>query len=138
MATKKNNTLKLKFESARSYAPAPESRSAATINERYELFINGKFDKPQGKKYFDSINPATEEKLSSIAEAGAADVDRAVKAARNACSMESNCGAERSEGVPPPKKMVCTLIGFGLSVDTASISLIKAVTYAGIKSSWPA
>ncbi len=84
MATKKNNTLKLKFESARSYAPAPESRSAATINERYELFINGKFDKPQGKKYFDSINPATEEKLSSIAEAGAADVDRAVKAARNA------------------------------------------------------
>ena len=84
MATKKNNTLKLKFESARSYAPAPESRSAATINERYELFINGKFDKPQEKKYFDSINPATEEKLSSIAEAGAADVDRAVKAARNA------------------------------------------------------
>ena len=84
MATKKNNTLKLKFESARSYAPAPESRSAATINERYELFINGKFDKPQAKKYFDSINPATEEKLSSIAEAGAADVNRAVKAARNA------------------------------------------------------
>ena len=84
MATKKNNTLKLKFESARSYAPAPESRSAATINERYQLFINGKFDKPQAKKYFDSINPATEEKLSSIAEAGAADVNRAVKAARNA------------------------------------------------------
>ena len=36
------------------------------------------------KKYFDTINPATEEKLSSVADANAADVDKAVKAARNA------------------------------------------------------
>ena len=32
-------------------------------------------------KYFDTINPATEEKLSEVAEANAADVDKAVKAA---------------------------------------------------------
>ncbi len=80
----KNNTLKLKFDSARKYAPAPESRSAAKIKERYDLFINGKFEKPLSKKYFDTINPATEEKLSEVAEANEADVDRAVKAARNA------------------------------------------------------
>ncbi|MEO6583797.1 MAG: aldehyde dehydrogenase family protein [Ferruginibacter sp.] len=80
----KNNTLKLKFDTARNYAPAPESRSAATIAPRYELFINGKFEKPSSKKYFNTINPATEEKLSEIAEANAADVDKAVKAARNA------------------------------------------------------
>ena len=84
MATSRNNTLKLKFNSARKYAPAPESRSAAKIAPRYDLFINGKFEKPSGKKYFDTINPATEEKLSEIAEANAADVDKAVKAARNA------------------------------------------------------
>ncbi len=80
----RNNTLKLKFNSARKLAPAPESRSAAKINPRYDLFINGKFEKPLSKKYFDTINPATEEKLSEVAEANAADVDRAVKAARNA------------------------------------------------------
>ncbi|HEY8690707.1 MAG TPA: aldehyde dehydrogenase family protein, partial [Chitinophagaceae bacterium] len=80
----RNNTLKLKFDSARKYAPAPESRSAAKIKDQYELFINGKFEKPLSKKYFDTINPATEEKLSRIAEANEADVDKAVKAARHA------------------------------------------------------
>jgi aldehyde dehydrogenase (NAD+) len=39
---------------------------------------------PSGKKYFDTINPATEEKLSSIAEANPKDVNSAVAAARNA------------------------------------------------------
>lgn len=80
----KNNTIKLKFESSRNLAPAPESKSAATINERYDLFINGKFEKPLSKKYFATINPATEEKLSEVAEANAADVNKAVDAARKA------------------------------------------------------
>jgi len=80
----KNNTIKLKFDSSRNLAPAPESKSAAKINERYDLFINGKFEKPQSKKYFATINPATEEKLSEVADANAADVSKAVEAARNA------------------------------------------------------
>jgi aldehyde dehydrogenase (NAD+) len=80
----KNNTIKLKFDSSRNLAPAPESKSAAKINERYELFINGEFQKPLSKKYFASINPATEEKLSEVAEANTADVNKAVEAARNA------------------------------------------------------
>lgn len=82
-AAVKNNTLKLKFDTTWSYAPAPESKSAATINKQYDLFINGEWQKPSAKKYFDSINPATEEKLSEVADANAADVDKAVKAARN-------------------------------------------------------
>lgn len=80
----KNNTIKLKFDSSRNLAPAPESKSAATINERYELFINGAFQKPLSKKYFATINPATEEKLSEVADANAADVNKAVEAARTA------------------------------------------------------
>jgi aldehyde dehydrogenase (NAD+) len=80
----KSNTLKLKFDTGWSYAPAPESKSAATIKPQYDLFINGEWVKPQGKKYFDTINPATEEKLSEVAEANTADVDKAVKAARHA------------------------------------------------------
>ena len=84
MAKEKDNTLKLKFDSARNIAPALESRSIAKIKPQYDLFINGKFDKPQSGKYFDTINPADEEKLSEVAEANEADVDKAVKSARNA------------------------------------------------------
>ena len=80
----KTNTIKLKFDSARQYAPAPESKSAAKINPQYDLFINGKFEKPLSKKYFATINPATEEKIAMVAEANEADVNRAVKAARAA------------------------------------------------------
>ncbi len=80
----KSNTIKLKFDSSRNLAPAPESRSAASISGRYDHFINGEFQKPLSKKYFASINPATEEKLAEVADGNAADVNKAVEAARNA------------------------------------------------------
>ena len=81
---KKTNTLKLKFDTGWSYSPAPESKSSVNINPQYDLFINGKFEKPLSKKYFATINPASEEKISEIAEANSADVDKAVNAARKA------------------------------------------------------
>lgn len=65
-------------------APAPESTDHVKINAQYELFINGKWQKPKSGKYFDTINPANEKLLARIAEAGEADVDAAVKAARKA------------------------------------------------------
>lgn len=80
----KKTTLTLNFNSARSLAPAPESSSIAKIAERYDLFINGKFEKPTSRKYFPTINPATEQVLSQVAMANAADVNRAVAAAGNA------------------------------------------------------
>lgn len=79
-----NGVPKLKFNTGWEYAPAPESTSHIKLKDRYDLFINGKFLKPSSGKYFETINPATEEKLAAIAEADAADVDKAVKAARNA------------------------------------------------------
>lgn len=82
MAKAKNNTLKLDFKM--EYASAPESKSSAKINSKYDLFINGKFEKPESKKYFDTINPATEEKISSVADANVADVNKAINAAKNA------------------------------------------------------
>ena len=66
------------------YAPAPESTSHLTIAPRYDLFVGGKWVSPRSKKFFPTINPATEETLSSVAEAGAADVDAAVRAADRA------------------------------------------------------
>jgi aldehyde dehydrogenase (NAD+) len=65
-------------------APAPESKDHFKLKEQYELFIGGKWVKPKSGKYFDTINPANEQKLARIAEANAADVDAAVKAARKA------------------------------------------------------
>ena len=50
----KNNTLKLKFDTTWDYAPAPESKSGATIAPRYDLLINERFEKPHTKKYFDT------------------------------------------------------------------------------------
>jgi len=79
----KNNTVKLSFDTL-STAPAPESKSSAKIDAQYNLFINGKFVKSQSGQYYDTINPATEEKITSVAEGNAADVDLAVKAARKA------------------------------------------------------
>jgi aldehyde dehydrogenase (NAD+) len=66
------------------YAPAPESRSIATIQKEYGLFINGKFIAPHSKKRFETINPATEDILSKVSFADEVDVDKAVKAARSA------------------------------------------------------
>lgn len=66
------------------YAAAPESREVAPIAKRYELFIDGRFVAPKSGKYFATINPATEETLSQVADAGEADIDAAVRAARTA------------------------------------------------------
>ncbi|MEU6203102.1 aldehyde dehydrogenase family protein [Micromonospora musae] len=66
------------------YAPAPESRSVVDLKPTYGLFIDGKFVDPSDGGSFKSVNPATEEVLAEIAEAGSGDVDRAVRAARRA------------------------------------------------------
>ncbi|MDP7027274.1 MAG: aldehyde dehydrogenase family protein [Candidatus Marinimicrobia bacterium] len=66
------------------YSPAPESTNLIEIKERYPLFIKGKFLEPQSGRYFSTINPATEKKLSEVAVANQTDVDFAVKSARNA------------------------------------------------------
>ncbi|MFG1650454.1 aldehyde dehydrogenase family protein [Micromonospora sp. NPDC049275] len=66
------------------YAPAPESRSVVDLKPSYGLFIDGAFVDPTDGGSFKSINPASEEVLAEVAEAGAQDVERAVRAARKA------------------------------------------------------
>lgn len=72
-----------------AYGPAPESAALAkeylqTHDHTFQLFINGQWKQPASKAYFDSINPATEEKLARVAEANEKDVDEAVAAAKKA------------------------------------------------------
>src|SRR3954463_14891616 len=66
------------------YAPAPESRSVVSIRPSYGLFIDGEFVDGAGGSAFKTISPSTEEVLSEVTAASAADVDRAVAAARTA------------------------------------------------------
>ena len=72
-----------------AYGPAPEAAKPALDwiaehNAKFQLFINNEWKNPSGKEWFDSMNPATGKKLASIAQATAADVSTAVKAARKA------------------------------------------------------
>jgi len=78
------------------YAPSIESADIVKIKTKNSLFIGGKFVEPTTNKYFPTVNPATESVLSEIAEAGAKDVDLAVKSARKAYSTWSKLtGRER-------------------------------------------
>src|ERR1041384_4079583 len=65
------------------YDPAPESADPK-LKPRYDLFIDGKFVAPQSGKYFETINPANEQKLADIALASATEVDAAFRAAQRA------------------------------------------------------
>src|SRR6266542_4783217 len=75
--------VKLNFATDWKYAPAPET-AKVQLRGRYELFIDGRFIAPCSGKYFDTINPANEQKIAEVAEASADDVDKAVRAARKA------------------------------------------------------
>src|SRR5262244_519776 len=66
------------------YAPAPESRDIVSIHGEYGLFIGGEFTAPLSGEHFGTVNPASEETLARVAQAGQADVDRAVATARQA------------------------------------------------------
>ena len=81
------------------YATAPESSDIVRLEDRYGLFIGGEFVEPKSGKYFPTINPATEEPLAEVAEAGPEDVDLAVKAAREAQEQHWRGlpGAERAK-----------------------------------------
>jgi aldehyde dehydrogenase (NAD+) len=67
-----------------AYAPAPESRAIVDLRPSYGLFIGGEFVDTVDGRTFKTVSPATEEVLAEVTEASAADVDRAVQAARKA------------------------------------------------------
>jgi len=85
------------------YGPAPESAAPAvdfleSKNRTFDLFINGEWTKPNSKKYMESKNPANKEFLAKFAEADEKDVDRAVKAAKEALPKWSGLsGFERAK-----------------------------------------
>ncbi len=99
MPTKRPNNpaRELLFGDLWEFDPAPETADP-NIAPRYQLFINGKFTAPKSKKYFDSISPRNEAKVSEIALAGESDVNAAFEAATAAFPKWSKTpGAERGK-----------------------------------------
>ena len=71
------------------YGPAPEDPKEALTwldshSRRFGHFVNGTWLQPSSGGYFDTADPSTGEKLASIAQGSAADIDSAVRAARAA------------------------------------------------------
>ena len=69
------------------YGPAPESAAAVNAwldehNRRFGLFINNEWVFPEGADTYASFNPASLEKMAETTQAGQAEVDAAVSAAR--------------------------------------------------------
>ena len=62
-------------------AGAGVARHRAAASRRYEIFVDGEF-RDGGGETVETINPADETPLAEVAEAGPADVDDAVAAAR--------------------------------------------------------
>ena len=81
-----------------TYSPAPESSAIAAIKDRYLPYIDGTFVEGGGEDW-DTINPGTGQKLSTVSTVNAADIDRAVAAARRAYEKvwSTMPGAERGK-----------------------------------------
>jgi aldehyde dehydrogenase (NAD+) len=65
------------------YAPAPESRAIARLRPEYGIYLDGAFREGSGERTA-TLEPATGEPLAQVCEAGEADVEQAVAAARRA------------------------------------------------------
>ncbi len=65
-------------------ATATKARRKVGTTYQTKMLIDGKWRDSQSGKTFDTINPATEEVITQVAEGDAADIDLAVKAARKA------------------------------------------------------
>ena len=77
-----------------AYGPAPEATDPALhwIEEHspFRLFIDGEWRDSTGSERIEIVNPATGKPLASVAQAGEADVNAAVEAARTAFASWSS------------------------------------------------
>lgn len=77
---------------AMSISPAHQRALDWVTSAPKRIWIGGQWQEATGGRQIDSINPETEAKLTSIADADASDIDRAVAAARHAFEAASWAG----------------------------------------------
>src|ERR1700730_3457539 len=71
---------------AMEYGPAPEDPKEVLAwldlhNRRFGHFVDGAWRQPAESRYFETADPSTGEKLATVAQGSAADIDAAVQAA---------------------------------------------------------
>ncbi|MBZ5683544.1 MAG: aldehyde dehydrogenase family protein [Acidobacteriia bacterium] len=71
------------------YGPAPEDPKEAQAwlerhTRKFNHFIDGQWLAPEAGEYFDTLDPSSGEKLATVAQGSAADIDAAVRAGRAA------------------------------------------------------
>jgi acyl-CoA reductase-like NAD-dependent aldehyde dehydrogenase len=71
-------------------------QSAAAVRWNIQPFIEGRYRPSKSSKSFDNINPATETPLCQVAVGDAADVDDAVRVARQ--RFEDGCWSQLPPG----------------------------------------
>src|ERR1700753_1364431 len=85
------------------YAPPPESRDLARLKSSYQIFVDGQFRDGSGPAT-KTINPADEQPLAEVAEAGPSDAGEAVAAARPPRGRDApttRCGRRCPVGTGP-------------------------------------
>src|SRR5260370_16825541 len=96
---------------AMDYGPAPEDpKDTLAWLDRYGRqfghFIDGAWRQPVDGVFFDTTDPATGEKIASISQGSAADVDAAVQPARKALAprqqLTPHAPARYLYPLPPP------------------------------------
>jgi len=80
------------------YGPAPEDPKEALSwvdrhHRRFGHFIDGHWQDPAEGIFFDTTDPATAQKIASVAQGSARDIDAAVRAAKNALTGWQSLGA---------------------------------------------
>ena len=60
---------KIDINKSWKYDAAPDSTSHIKLKDKYDLFIGGEFVKPLSKKYFNTLNPASNQSIAKIADA---------------------------------------------------------------------
>ncbi|HEX3846720.1 MAG TPA: aldehyde dehydrogenase family protein [Steroidobacteraceae bacterium] len=71
-----------------SVAYSLKTEPVVSMGAPQDLLIDGKRVVPASGRYFDTVNPATEQVIARVAEADAVDIDLAVRSARKALTGE--------------------------------------------------
>ena len=104
--------------------PAPVSwqERARTLSFRTQAFVDGRYVDAASGATFDSINPATGKLLARVASGDAEDIDRAVKAARNAFNAGS--WAQRS---PAERKKILLRFAEVIAAHRDELALLETL-----------
>jgi len=94
--------------------------------QTFHHFINGKWEPASTKETFDVLNPATGEMVAKVAKGTAEDIDRAVKAAREAFDQ-----GDWKNMKPKDRADVLNAISHQIAAHTEELTYLEAVSSGG-------